>query len=62
MSTAYIQIHPRLSFITEVNIMNPDQTDQEQSDLGPHCLQYTTKVHEATREQATIVVIGRDKI
>ena len=32
----YIQVHFRLEFFMEANSMNSDQ----QSDLGPYCLQY----------------------
>ena len=38
---SYIQVHFRLDFIMETNIMNPDQTaPMEQSDLSSYCLQY----------------------
>ena len=36
-SAANIQVHFRLDFYIESNTI---ETDQEQSDLGPYCLQY----------------------
>ena len=38
-SAKYIRVHFRLGLIMEANIMDPDQTALEQSDLGPYCLQ-----------------------
>ena len=41
MSAAYIQVYFRLDNIMEAKNMNPDKTaPNEQSDLGPYCLQY----------------------
>ena len=39
MSAAYIQVHFKLDVFMEASNMNPSQ-NSEQSDLGPHCLQY----------------------
>ena len=41
MGAMSMQVHFRLDFTMEANIMNPDHTaPMEQSDLGPYCLQY----------------------
>ena len=43
MSAAYIQVHFKLDVFIKASNMNPSQTS-EQSNLGPHCLQYTLAV------------------
>ena len=49
-SAAYIQFHLSLDFIIEVNTMNPDQ---EQSDLGPYCMQYGLSKNIRRRHKQT---------
>ena len=43
MTAAYIQVHFRQDIFMQATNMNPEQTapSWEQSDLGPHCLQYS---------------------
>ena len=57
-AAAFIQIHLRLDFIKETNTMNPDQ---EQSDLGPYCLQYVLSKNISRRHEQTAKLTWSNK-
>ena len=50
------------NFIMEANIISPDQSAQEQSDLGPYCLQYSPIKCMSRREQATTIMNSRKRV
>ena len=46
----------------QTNNLNPDQTAREQSDLGPHCLQFRLPKNISRRGKQTTFMTGGLKV